>query len=183
MAVPKIQRPTLYRPGLLAPDDPQLKAIEEKEAAKAAAEAPWRATLEEMSREQLIDLAIAGAWRVEYMSAHIERLREKYLAHRRGRQSGGKNSHIDQQKAKALIKDAWLVESTAATGRFNASAFSRRMQTKYPVITAPRTIEGWIRGWKKPSPAVKPSNSSLGLPQCPEIFQLLGYFDPAKNVD
>ena len=178
MTYPRLQRPT---PGVL-PESAAEKERMDRLAARIAAEAPWRETLEAMSREELIELAVAGGWASKRLWSHLERLREKYLKHLRGRRKGGQNAHVDQHQAKALIHDAWAAEAAeAAEGkRFVAADFGRRMAKRYPVITDPRTIEGWVRDWKKERAGSEPGVPKPDGRPCPEIFLLLGYVPPSE---
>ncbi|MCC8364615.1 hypothetical protein LK996_16210 [Lysobacter sp. A6] len=138
----------------------------------------WRRELELLSREKLIEIAIAGCWKVKGLESTIGRLSSEVSKHRQARSKGGQLRRADQKQAKQAIKEEWLVARTSQR-RFIAGAFALKMVKKYGKFQA-ESVKKWFRQWEREyrldSPA-SPSPQQILNQRIPAVYRIFGYLD------
>lgn len=172
------KRPTLRR---LKPGTPEY--LEWQADWDRVAE-PWRQELRSLDREELIEVAVAGARRVSALLATANYLSSRAIENRGLRSKGGLSRRPDQRQAKQEIYEKWRHVQTRA--RFDAGAFCLKMtnQAKYGKLIKYDTMMKWCRTWAR-----EHELSSSGAPErgldldqnLPEIYRILGYPGPKSK--
>lgn len=119
----------------------------------------WRKPLDVFSLEDLQEITVNAARRIEALERKNDELWSAYQATQQARLNAPKarlaKSAIAQ--AKFSIQGAWLFRSVLLEGKgVKQAQFAREMGKKYPCITNPeRTILSWTTQWKKTPPSTE----------------------------